>query len=107
MLEFNRTEHEIFVIYNRTTGTISIPAQSVEDSTKTNYVIYLVDTDSKQLLGKVDVPFTFQWNPDFEHATAQGVTFEHTKATGMKGIAATKTNSTRTPTHKATRLCPS
>ena len=86
MLEFNHTEYEIFVIYNRTTGTISIPAQSVDDPTKTNYVIYLVGTDSQQLLGKVDVPFTFQWDPDFDHATAKGATFEHTKATGMKGI---------------------
>ncbi len=86
VLEFNHVEYEIFVIYNRTTGTISIPAQSVDDPTKTNYVIYLVGTDSQQLLGKVDVPFTFQWDPDFEHATAKGATFEHTKATGMKGI---------------------
>ena len=86
VLEFNHTEYEIFVIYNRTTGTISIPAQSVDDPTKTNYVIYLVGTDSQQLLGKVDVPFTFQWDPDFDHATAKGATFEHTKATGMKGI---------------------
>ena len=86
VLEFNRVEYEIFVMYNRTTGTISIPAQSVEDPTKTNYVIYLVGTDGNQLLGKVDVPFTFKWDPEFEHATAKGTPFGKTKATGMIGI---------------------
>ena len=86
VLEFNRTEYEIFVMYNRTTGTISIPAQTVEDPTKANYAILFVGTNGSQLLGKVDVPFTFQWDPDFEHATAVGATFEKSKATGMYGI---------------------
>ena len=86
VLEFNRTEYEIFVMYNRTTGTISIPAQTVEDPTKANYAILFIGTNGSQLLGKVDVPFTFQWDPDFEHATAVGATFENSKATGMYGI---------------------
>ena len=86
VLEFNHTEYEIYVIYNRTTGTISLPAQSVEDPTKTNYVIYLVGVDGSRLLGKVDVPFTFEWDPNFEYATAKGTTFENSKATGMLGI---------------------
>jgi len=86
VLEFNRTEYEIFVMYNRTTGTISIPAQTVEDPTKANYAILFIGTNGSQLLGKVDVPFTFQWDPDFEHATAVGATFEKSKATGMYGI---------------------
>jgi hypothetical protein len=86
VLEFNRTEYEIFVMYNRTTGTISIPAQTVEDPTKANYAILFIGTNGSQLLGKVDVPFPFQWDPDFEHATAVGATFEKSKATGMYGI---------------------
>jgi hypothetical protein len=86
VLEFNRTEYEIFVMYNRTTGTISIPAQTIEDPTKAHYAILFVGTNGSQLLGKVDVPFTFQWDPDFEHATAVGATFEKSKATGMYGI---------------------
>lgn len=86
VLEFNRTEYEIFVMYNRTTGTISIPAQTVEDPTKANYAILFIGTNGSQLLGKVDVPFTFQWDPNFEHATAVGATFEKSKATGMYGI---------------------
>ena len=86
VLEFNRTEYEIFVMYNRTTGTISIPAQTVEDPTKANYAILFIGTNGSQLLGKVDVPFTFQWDPNFEYATAVGATFEKSKATGMLGI---------------------
>lgn len=86
VLEFNRTEYEIFVMYNRTTGTISIPAQTVEDPTKANYAILFIGTNGSQLLGKVDVPFTFEWDPNFEYATAKGTLFENTKATGMLGI---------------------
>lgn len=86
VLTYNNLNYELFVMYDRTTGYVTIPPQDFNDPEGKYSLILLLGVGSKHYLGKVNDPVTFQWDEEQGMALPIFGSADGESVEGLRGI---------------------